>query len=176
MFLRNWIRSGVNRIGDLKFIDGKLDTHYMYRKIRLKTNILSEMLICREALLPYQENLRAIQNLISQEEHHCKVTKSKPFYVRFKKQVINNDDSLTNFLAPYCIRSMAICAFTKKVVLEKEIKLKEFNYKLLHGILPCNANLKKWRIKVNEGCDVCGLPQTIEHLLFSCGYVKHFGK
>ena len=55
---------------------------------------------------------------------------------------------------------------------EKEIKLKEFNFKLLHNILPCNKNLAKWKIKPNDRCDVCGQSQTIEHLLYSCIYVK----
>ena len=35
LLLRNWIRSGVNRISDLEFIDGKLDENYIYQKIRL---------------------------------------------------------------------------------------------------------------------------------------------
>ena len=56
--LRKWIRSGVNKIGDLRFVDGKLDIHYMYRKITSHINIYSEVLTCREALLPYQESLR----------------------------------------------------------------------------------------------------------------------
>ena len=30
LFLRNWIRSGVNKIGDLHFVDGKLDLICMY--------------------------------------------------------------------------------------------------------------------------------------------------
>ena len=38
--------------------------------------------------------------------------------------------------------------------------------------MACNANLKRWRIRVNDECDVCGLPQTTEHLLFGCIYVK----
>ena len=54
----------------------------------------------------------------------------------------------------------------------KEIKLKEFNFKLLHNILLCNKNLAKWRIKTNDRCDVCGQSQTVEHLLYSCIYVK----
>ena len=33
--------------------------------------------------------------------------------------------------------------FIKKIVLEKEIKLKEFNFKMLHGILSCKKNLKQ---------------------------------
>ena len=49
----------------------------------------------------------------------------------------------------------------KKVLLEKEIKLKEFNFKLLHGILPCNKNLKRWWIKDSEQCDVCSFTANI---------------
>ena len=77
----------------------------------------------------------------------------------------------TKFLARYCSSIDAIYAYTRKVVSEKEIKLKEFNLKVLHGILACNVNLKQWKIKEIDECDVCGLPQTIEHLLFTCRYV-----
>ena len=37
--------SGVNRIGDHSFVNGKLDTHFMFQKIRQRGNILSEILI-----------------------------------------------------------------------------------------------------------------------------------
>ena len=52
------------------------------------------------------------------------------------------------------------------------MKLREFNFKLFHEILPCNVNLRRWGIKISNECDVCGMPQTIEHLLFSCDYVR----
>ena len=66
---------------------------------------------------------------------------------------------------------MQVVYLLGKLYSEKEIKLKEFNFKVLHGILPCNGNLKQWRIKASDECDVCGLPQTTEHLLFACRYV-----
>ncbi len=78
----------------------------------------------------------------------------------------------TKFLTQYCNNEDLSFVFTKKIVLEKEIKLKEFNFKLLHGILPCNKNLKQWKIKLSDKCDVCERQQTIEHLLFECSYVK----
>ena len=56
----------------------------------------------------------------------------------------------------------------KKVKIEKEAKLKEFNFKLLHGILPCNKNVEKWKIR----CDVCGSSQTIDNLLYNCNHVR----
>ena len=62
--------------------------------------------------------------------------------------------------------------FIKKIVLEKEIRLKEFNFKMLHGMLSCKKNLKQWRIKTDDDCDVCKEQQTIKHLLWDCPYVK----
>ena len=84
LFLRNWIRSGVNKIRDLCFIDGKLDTNVMYQKIRPKMNIVSELMLCRQALLPYQETLRSLQNSDSTDQQTCNHTKSKPFYIMLK--------------------------------------------------------------------------------------------
>ena len=58
-------------------------------------------------------------------------------------------------------------------MLENEIKLKEFNFKVLHGTLACNKNLKNWKIRLNDICDVCNQIQTIEHLLYNCHYVNY---
>ena len=65
---------------------------------------------------------------------------------------------------------LVIIIFTTKVSLdlEREIKLREFNFKVLHGILPCNKNLKQWKVRISDHCDVCGQIQTIEHLPLTC--------
>ena len=84
----------------------------------------------------------------------------------------NYSVSLPGYLVPYCNVDDLVNVFTKKVILEREIKLKEFNFKFLHGILPCNYNLKNWRIKDISNCIVCGQVQTIQHLLYDCQYVK----
>ena len=55
---------------------------------------------------------------------------------------------------------------------EKEIKLKEFNFKVFHGILPCIYNLAKWKIRSQPQCDVCNESHTIMHLLYDCHYAK----
>ena len=44
----------------------------------------------------------------------------------------------------------------------------------MYGILACNSNLKKWRIKESYVCDVCNSKQTIEHLLFECYRAVNF--
>ena len=69
-------------------------------------------------------------------------------------------------------RMILIFVFMKQIVQEKEIKLKEFNYKLHHGILPCNKNFMKGKISMSDEYDVCQQQQSIKHLLFKCIYVK----
>lgn len=59
-------------------------------------------------------------------------------------------------------------AFRQQLCKDIEIKLKEFNLKLIHEILPCNYNLVKWKIKDSTICDICSSEHTIEHLLFDC--------
>ena len=71
----------------------------------------------------------------------------------------------------YCEQSEEKTLFAQKVVNETEIKLKEYNFKLLHDILPCNMNLYKWKIRHDTSCDICQSPQTIKHLLLECSYV-----
>ena len=60
LFLRNWIRSGVNRISDLEFIDGKLDENYIYQKVGLSGSILREVFLLKNALLPFQNELKDV--------------------------------------------------------------------------------------------------------------------
>ena len=53
-----------------------------------------------------------------------------------------------------------------------EKKLSEFNFKLLHRLLPCRYNLVTWGKTNNSLCEFCGQTETIEHMLFMCNEVK----
>ena len=94
------------------------------------------------------------------------------FYTNFKFLLTRDSPVVTEYLKSHSDKDNFTFVFKRKIVQEKEIKLKEFNFKLLHGILPCNKNLMKWKIRMNDQCDVCQQQQTIKHLLFECIYVK----
>ena len=68
---------------------------------------------------------------------------SKNYYNMFKFQSTPqaNTTRICNYLIPFCNNDEEVIAFTKKVAFGKEIKLKEFNFKVLHGMLPCNLNI-----------------------------------
>jgi len=171
LFLRNWIRSGIIKISDLEFIDGILDENFVHRSIGNKKNLWQEIFIVKNALLPYRDFLRNLAP--SHIEYPClKFIKSKEYYVVFHRMLSKDIISVNNFLAKYYTGDDAFYIYNKKVKLQKEIKLKEFNFKMLHGILPCNLNLFRWKLRSNPECDVCGLSQNIEHLIFDCSYVR----
>ena len=173
LFLRNWIRGGIRKVGDLVFSNGILDERSLYHKLTMRQNIYCDIMLVKNALLPYKQCLMQGNNDTS-VFNKIKLHKSKDFYNRFKFQVTPkaNTTHISNYLVPFCNNDEEVSAFIKKVSLVREIKLKEFNFKVLHGILSCNLNLMRWKIRDSHDCDVCGETQTIEHLLYSCVYVR----
>ena len=170
LYLRNWIRSGVRKISDLSFVNGVLDMNSTYYKILDKTNIYCELLLVKDALYPFREAIHRNNILIAPLN---KTYKSKDIYsMLMTKRYTDNNQYCSAYLICHGPLDKQLTAFKSKISLEKEIKLREFNFKVLHGILPCNNNLKKWKIKISSKCDVCDDTQTIRHLLFDCKYVK----
>ena len=148
LFLRNWIRSGFRVVSDLPFINGILDENAMYTMLDNKKNMYCEVMLIKTALYPYRMN---IVNGNNESLIPIKPLKSKEYYNVFLQQLACNANitPVTKYLDSYCNNNDEILAFSKKVVLENEIKLKEFNFKVLHGILACNKNLKNWKIRLN---------------------------
>ena len=166
-----------NRISDLDFIDGKLDENYIYHKIGLSGGILREVFLLKNALLPFQNELKNVPNDSDDGAHNrYKICRSRDIYLLLRDKVTSKVLSATKYLRQYCDMDDVSYIYTEKVWLEKEIKLKEFNFKVLHGILPCNKNLKQWKIRMSDCCDICGEIQTIEHLLWNCRYVGSLWK
>ena len=47
-------------------------------------------------------------------------------------------------------------ALKQKIYNVKDFKLKEFNFKVIHRILSCEINLKKWKLQDHDKCIECG--------------------
>ena len=94
LFFKNWIRSGVNKVSDLHFVDGKLDMNRMYDVIIFKHNILSGLLTMRQALLPYQEYF-----MTTNKVPYVQIPrKSKDFYIKFKHLLTRDSPVVTQYL------------------------------------------------------------------------------
>ena len=57
LFLRNWIRGGIRKVGDLVFSNGVLDERSLYHKLTVRQNIYCDIMSVKNALLPYQQCL-----------------------------------------------------------------------------------------------------------------------
>ena len=173
LFLRNWIRSGVRKIGDLVFNNGVPDENYIYGTIQNQTNIHAEIVLVKKALKPYIHLLRNNAALRNHNTNPMRtMTKSRDIYAKLISNKFK-DNSLDDFypkLSELCttIGIPLDEAFRNLLCSKIEIKLKEFNFKVVHDILPCNVNLVRWRKGESVSCDICECRHTIEHLLFSC--------
>ena len=85
--------------------------------------------------------------------------KSREFYgklVNIKRNIIESTYMCPNLHHMCTLSDISVeCAFRNQLCSGVEIKLKEFNFKVMHGILPCNSNLKKWKLKESDVCDIC---------------------
>ena len=67
----------------------------------------------------------------------------------------------------------AILELPFKITIEN--KLRSFQYKLIHNILPTNQRLYKMNIKTSPVCELCNyLNETLEHMSCECPNVKQF--
>ena len=55
-------------------------------------------------------------------------------------------------------------------------KIKQFNFKLFHRILPSRDNLCKWGILNDNLCHICNCKETITHFLLTCKKIKMYWK
>ena len=66
--------------------------------------------------------------------------------------------------------------YNQKVIDIGLAKLEEFNYKVVHNILPCGKVLSKWLHNCSDKCKNCGKIETTEHMLFYCKNIENVWK
>ncbi len=67
-------------------------------------------------------------------------------------------------------------AIINKILNISEIKIKEFNFKMLHYTLVCKNYLSKFKQDIDKNCEVCKEPDRIEHLIFYCSLANQIWK
>ena len=60
------------------------------------------------------------------------------------------------------------------VCLSLDRKLVEFNFKIIHRILPNGINLCRWKITNSDKCCLCNLTDTYEHMFLHCRRIGTF--
>ena len=55
-------------------------------------------------------------------------------------------------------------------------RIKQFNFKLLHKIVPSKSNLYRWQISTDDMCNICKEKETTMHILLICKESRLFWK
>ena len=55
-----------------------------------------------------------------------------------------------------------------------DTKIREFQYKILNRIFPCNSYVSKWNPDVSENCLTCNVKDTLVHFFYECFEVQAF--
>ena len=148
IYFKSWIESGIIYVKDIKVTQGSIDERYIYNKLRTKNNYLAEIFTLKKALQTYLSTI--LENIPIE---------------RLENATQNQEnDRIIPLLR--CLEFSTI--YQKKILDIKENKLAEFNYKVLHNILPCGVNLYMWRIIDTKKCDICNIDEDISHLLYNC--------
>ena len=102
--------------------------------------------------------------------------KAKDFYLLLVKQ--NKSEPL---ILHYWEHKLALSAdfqwntvFQFKFKYLKHNKIKQFNFKLLHNLLPLKINLCRWNLETDTSCMFCEEEETFTHIMLNCVPVSNF--
>ena len=71
------------------------------------------------------------------------------------------------------LSTKAVYVLSFKVTMENKIRC--FQYKVIHNILPTNSNLYKMKLRTSPSCDRCSHPyENLFHLLHDCPSIQVF--
>ena len=163
-------------MNSLRFTNGQLDTDFIYQQVKNKQNIYCEILCIKHALKPYHNIISTVTNIptvTGSITHACegynlcerirlyynKIIRDKiiPPYQEYKwRRTLEQPDLQFKDI------------YIRKIKNVAEIKIRDFNFKVLHMILPCGQNLKRWGKRNFDTCQICNVTHDIPHLLYNC--------
>ena len=182
LFFESWIKSGLIYLRSFRFKNGTLDEDFIFEKVKNKSNIYCEILCVKKALKPFEDIIKSIrtcaiaQYTANREEMTWSpddTSKCRTVYENIKKQKIIRpfqEQKWKQVFDQYEINFDK--TYLRKIKYIHDKKLSEFNFKVLHLILPCGQNWKRWGHKIDETCDICQVTHDITHMLFYCVKAK----
>ncbi len=173
LFFKHWIDNGIIRINDICTERGFLDIQTLIEKVPNKPNVLMEFKTILEAMpLRWRETVRTQTCALDVIEfNHTPFKKNLSEYLKAKQ-----------FIKP-CVElkwemqfgiSIAWHHVWRRKICLRDKKLAQFNYKLLHNILPNMKQLKIWQIVQDDNCILCHTVEDASHLFAQCPRVKPF--
>ena len=191
LYFKNWLICNIKYVKDLVDKKGEILTDdQIYNRIDQQRNILHEMFIIKNYVCKHIKSLntessqnalisRNIVIISNNKRYIIEKQKSNFFYNILKDQVAVRSEMEKVWCCKFNFESTVNT--WKSVYLQKikyicDNKLAEFNFKILHNIVPTGYNLSKWKYDINVHCEVCGATETMEHMLYVCPRISNMWK
>ena len=183
LYLKKWIRNGIMYIKDLIGENGKIknDEELITLETESDANIINAYIIKNYVVKKIKKyNLSIAPYVKIQMTNHI-LFQNKLYAIpactsRFLYHMLNQKEKSRGNMESIYANNFG---FENNKQLWQNIykqklndiclpKIREFNLKLLHNILPCGYILNKWKENVNSYCSVCNSIETVQHMLFDC--------
>ena len=188
LFYKEWIEANILYVKDIVNSQGQIMTDAELKdKIGCNCNLVHQLFMFRNSTMkklrsldfsvaPYvrlrtfdkvliKNKLYEVQNLNTKLLYDALIEKKSSSHNKMET-VYNREFKIEN-KKPTWNR-----IYEQKLSDVKAVKLKEFNFKLLHNIVPCGYILSKWIPNVDKNCKRCGEVETTKHMLFDCTYIQ----
>lgn len=198
IIFHNWINSGLIFINDIIDKEGKVSSTFIFQKLNIKTNWISEFSTLKKAIPKHWRSLLTDNNSIYTPVNFLK---NKMIWNSqcVDPNYLNNKSFYLSLIDFKNTEPVGVKKWVKHLQFEKkpnmsdvykfifyflqENKFKVFRWKLLQFILPTKTLHKVWKITESSLCNYCQMEEDYEHFFITCKYlsplwnqVKHFFK
>ena len=183
LYFNAWVKSNILYVKDLINDNGLVKTEdEIYDQVEDKRKIIQELYLIKKCVInkirnkeltnaKYTKISNNISILHQNKNHNVILKKSKFYYDCLKQNNISrgNMESIWSRVFKFNNSKFVWNKIYQQKIIELDIaKVSEFNFKVLHNILPCGKVLSKWLKNCTENCLDCGQIETTEHMLFGC--------
>ena len=183
LLMDNWKKSNINFIEDILSKNGNFKSaEEIFNILKNKRNWLIEYHIIiksipklwkdklKEADMATKVKTELTPYLIDNGKRIFKIPiRSKDYYQLLIKSVKQKSYNENYRNKVFYDRPFWNSIWTNRVKYQKNKKLADFNFKILHRVLPCGENLYNWKITNSNTCRFgCNTTETYEHMFVKC--------
>ena len=187
LYFSSWIKSNILYIKDLINDDGTIKTDYeLCDSVVDKREIIRELFLLKKCVInkikgknvtnAQYTKIRNETSILNQNNYYKVDEKRSSFFYRcLKQQNASRGNMETIWSRNFNFDNSKFVwnnIYQQKIISMQIAKVAEFNYKVIHNILPCGKVLSKWLNNCTEKCLSCGELETTEHMLFMCKYIR----
>ena len=183
LYSRNFILANVLYVKDIVNNDGvPCDDKALYDLPQNKQHILQDLYLIKNCIIKKirTKDLSMASHIklkptitVLKDNKWCDISgkKSKFFYEMLVKRSRTRGHMESIYSREFGFENRRLIwerIYKQKVKNIFPIKVKEFNFKLLHNIVPCGLILSKWQPTVSKRCSLCNEIENTKHMLYKC--------